>query len=670
MAAGRVLPFAISLFFVFLVVGFFSVVCSAKDDHPNKCAPSSCGIIPNISYPFRLNNDPDNCGDQRYNLSCENNRTVLYFYSGKYYVQAINYDNYTIRVVDANLREGDCSSMPRYSLAVYNFRSPYPYNFCQRTKKRIGKFDVLDCIELSKPVIFMSCETQVNSPLYVDTSPCTNLMSSLSGHVFVKIGHLNASDMRDLCRIDLTVATSWPGANDTNITYVDIHKELVYGFELSWLQGKSRDYSWRSTCYIDSDTGKAACGSNSFMKLIVDYLETILSFSVSITVILVFGARTVFGVPCVIVFLIYKWKRRHLSMYVHIEEFLQSHNNLTPIRYSYSDIKKMTRGFKDKLGEGGYGSVYKGKLRSGRFVGIKMLGKSKATGQDFINEVGTIGRIHHVNVVQLIGYCVEGSKRALVYEFMSNGSLDRHIFSKEGPVSLSFKRAFEISLGVARGIGYLHQGCDMQILHFDIKPHNILLDDNYVPKISDFGLARLCPLDDSSLTLTAARGTIGYIAPELFYKNIGGVSNKADIYSFGMLLMEIAGRRKNLNTVAAHESQIYFPSWVYDQFSEGNDIEIEDATEEENEITKKMLIVALWCIQFKPSDRPASMNKVVEMLEGEIECLEMPPKPFLYPQEKPVVDDEDDSGTTWSSGPSKDDVLESQSLIQNADGIM
>ncbi|XP_068345339.1 rust resistance kinase Lr10-like [Pyrus communis] len=356
-------------------------------------------------------------------------------------------------------------------------------------------------------------------------------------------------------------------------------------------------------------------------------------------------------------------------MYVLIEEFLQSHNNLMPIRYSYSDIKKMTRGFKDKLGEGGYGSVYKGKLRSGRFVAIKMLGKSKANGQDFINEVGTIGRIHHVNVVQLIGYCAEGSKRALVYEFMSNGSLDKHIFPKEGLISLRCKRAFEISLGVARGIDYLHQGCDMKILHFDIKPHNILLNDNYVPKVSDFGLARLCPADDSSLTLTAARGTIGYIAPELFYKNIGGVSNKADIYSFGMLLMEIAGKRKNLN-VAAHSSQIYFPSWVYDQFSEGNDIESEGATEEENEITKKMLIVALWCIQMKPSDRPASMNKVVEMLEGEIGCLEMPPKPFLYPQEKPVLDDEDDSETTWSSGPSKDEVEESQSLIQDANEIM
>ncbi|KAK9912517.1 hypothetical protein M0R45_036379 [Rubus argutus] len=359
--------------------------------------------------------------------------------------------------------------------------------------------------------------------------------------------------------------------------------------------------------------------------------------------------KSILGIPCVIVFLIYKLRRRHLSMYRVIEEFLQSHNNLIPIRYSYSNIKKMTKGFKDKLGEGGYGSVYKGKLLSGRLVAIKMLEKSKANGQDFINEVATIGRIHHVNVVQLIGYCAEGSKRALIYEFMSNGSLDKHIFPKEGLVSLRCKEAFEISLGVARGIDYLHQGCEMKILHFDIKPHNILLDGNFVPKVSDFGLARLCPIDDNSLTMTAARGTIGYIAPELFYKNIGGVSNKADIYSFGMLLMEIAGKRKNLNAFAENSSQIYFPSWVCDQFNEGKDMEIQDATDEEMKITKKMLIVALWCIQMKPNDRPNSMNQVVEMLEGEIECIPMPPKPFLYPLETPVVDDEDSLETTFSS---------------------
>lgn len=168
----------------------------------------------------------------------------------------------------------------------------------------------------------------------------------------------------------------------------------------------------------------------------------------------------------------------------------------------------------------------------------------------------------------------------------------------------------------------------MQILHFDIKPHNILLDENFIPKISDFGLAKLYPTNNNTVPLTAARGTIGYMAPELIYKNIGSVSYKADVYSFGMLLMEMAGRRKNLNAFAEHLSQIYFPSWAYDQYNEGNDLQLGDATEQEKSITKKMIMVALWCIQLKPIDRPA-MNKVIEMLESEVNDIEMPPKPAL-----------------------------------------
>ncbi|KAK9016612.1 hypothetical protein V6N11_079107 [Hibiscus sabdariffa] len=207
----------------------------------------------------------------------------------------------------------------------------------------------------------------------------------------------------------------------------------------------------------------------------------------------------------------------------------------------------MSCGFRDKLGEGGYGSVYKGKLRSGYLVAIKMLENSKGNGEDFINEVATIGRIHHVNVMKLIGFCVEGSKQALVYDFMSNGSLDQIIFGKENKIDLSWEKKFDIALGVARGIDYLHQGCDMQILHFDIKPHNILLDENFVPRVADFGLAKLYPVDDSIVSLTQAQDTMGYIVPELIYKNLGGISYKADIYSFGILLMEMIGRRKNIN---------------------------------------------------------------------------------------------------------------------------
>ncbi|KAL3730659.1 hypothetical protein ACJRO7_027657 [Eucalyptus globulus] len=342
--------------------------------------------------------------------------------------------------------------------------------------------------------------------------------------------------------------------------------------------------------------------------------------------------------PFVGIFLIYIYRRRHLAIDKNVEEFLQAHNNFLPIRYSYSNIKKITANFKHKLGEGGYGFVYKGTLRSGNEVAIKILKQSKANGQDFINEVATIGRIYHVNVVQLIGFCFEGSKQALVYDLMSNGSLDKQIFTEEGDKFLDYNKIYEIALGVARGIEYLHRGCDIQILHFDIKPHNILLDKNFTPKVSDFGLAKLYPANHSIVSLTAARGTLGYMAPELFYRNIGGVSYKADVYSFGMLLMEMAGRRKNINANAEHSSQIYFPLWVYDQVNEEKSVEIETIVEE-RKVIKKMIIVALWCIQLNPDHRP-SMSKVLKMLEGDIDGLQMPPKPLIYPPDVLVNNDQ------------------------------
>ncbi|XAR71649.1 Glycerophosphodiester phosphodiesterase [Bertholletia excelsa] len=296
----------------------------------------------------------------------------------------------------------------------------------------------------------------------------------------------------------------------------------------------------------------------------------------------------------------------------------------------------MTTNFKNKLGEGGYGFVYKGKLKSGIHVAIKMLGKSKANGQEFISEVGTIGRIHHVNVVHLIGYCAERSKRALVYDFMPNGSLEKYLISSKEHVPLSCERKFKIALGVARGIDYLHRGCDMQILHFDIKPHNILLDENFVPKVSDFGLARLYPIDNSIVSLTAARGTIGYVAPELINRSIGGISYKADVYSFGMLLVDLVGLRKNLASTEENSTK-YFPGWVYDQLDKGKEIELGDANDDEKKITRKMTLVALWCIQTNPVDRP-SMTGVVRMLEGEVELIQVPPEPFQSSESISVQD--------------------------------
>ncbi|XP_022868943.1 rust resistance kinase Lr10-like, partial [Olea europaea var. sylvestris] len=341
------------------------------------------------------------------------------------------------------------------------------------------------------------------------------------------------------------------------------------------------------------------------------------------------AARIFIGIPFAVGLLVYKLRRRHISMFKAIEDFLRSQNNLMPINYSYSEIKKMTKGFQEKLGEGGYGLAYKGKLRSGRDVAVKILGKNKSNGQDFINEVTTTGRIHHINIVRLVGYCADMSKCALVFDFMPNGSLEKYLSCQQGVThSLTWEKKHAITLGVARGIEYLHRGCDMRILHFDIKPHNILLDDNFTPKISDFGLARSYPTGNSIVTITAARGTIVYVAPELINRGIGAVSYKADVYSFGMLLIEMLGLKRELIQNTELSSQ-YFPDWIYDRFNKGKDLEIGDAEEfsyEERKITRKMTIVALWCIQMNPVDRP-SMSKVMEMLESEVETLQIPPQP-------------------------------------------
>jgi serine/threonine protein kinase len=307
---------------------------------------------------------------------------------------------------------------------------------------------------------------------------------------------------------------------------------------------------------------------------------------------------------------------------------LKDYRSFKPSRYSYIDIKKITNQFTDKLGEGAYGTVFKGKLSTEVHVAVKILNTSKGNGEEFINEVGTMGTIHHVNVVRLVGFCADGFRRALVYEFLPNDSLEKLISSRDTKNSvLNWDKLQDISLGVAKGIEYLHQGCDQRIVHFDIKPHNVLLDQNFNPKISDFGLAKLCSKDQSAVSMTTARGTMGYIAPEVFSRNFGNVSSKADVYSFGILLLEIVGGRKNVDIMVENTSQVYFPEWIYNLLEQKEDIRIFIEDDGDAKIAKKLAIVGLWCIQWHPMNRP-SMNDVVKMLEGEGDKLTMPPNPF------------------------------------------
>ncbi|KAK3442694.1 hypothetical protein EUGRSUZ_B02839 [Eucalyptus grandis] len=297
-------------------------------------------------------------------------------------------------------------------------------------------------------------------------------------------------------------------------------------------------------------------------------------------------------------------------------------------RYSYADIKRMTNSFKEKVGEGGYGCVYKGKLADGLLVAVKILSKLKGDGEDFINEVNSMSKTSHVNIVKLLGFCFHKTKRALIYEYMPNGSLEKLIYEenyfKLGCGYLGWDTLYQISLGIAHGLEYLHKGCNSRILHFDIKPHNILLDENYCPKISDFGLAKICHREKSTISL-AHEGLRGLS----HQKNIRGISQKSDVYSFGMTMLEMVGGRKNIMTGAERTSEVYFPHWIHKRLELQEELGLQNVTSEgDKEKAEKMVIVGLWCIQTNPSIRP-TMSEVVDMLRGSVDCLRVPPKPYL-----------------------------------------
>jgi serine/threonine protein kinase len=334
------------------------------------------------------------------------------------------------------------------------------------------------------------------------------------------------------------------------------------------------------------------------------------------------------------------FRKRRKVVDHNVEIFMQSYNSSMPRRYSYTEVKRITNSFRDKLGQGGYGVVYKASLIDGRQVAVKVINQSKGNGEEFINEVASISRTSHMNIVSLLGFCYEVDKRALIYEFMPNGSLDKFIYKSEFPNAIcdfDWNTLFQIAIGIARGLEYLHQGCSSRILHLDIKPQNILLDEDFCPKISDFGLAKICQKKDSIVSILGVRGTIGYMAPEAFSRSFGGVSYKSDVYSYGMLILEMIGGRKNYDTGGSCTSEMYFPDWIYKDLEQGNTLlNCSTISEEENDMVRKITLVSLWCIQTKPSDRPP-MNKVIEMLQGPLSSVSYPPKPVLYSPERPQL---------------------------------
>ncbi|KAJ4980740.1 hypothetical protein NE237_031577 [Protea cynaroides] len=296
------------------------------------------------------------------------------------------------------------------------------------------------------------------------------------------------------------------------------------------------------------------------------------------------------------------------------------------VSFSYIDLQIATKNFSEKLGGGGFGSVFKGKLPDSTVVAVKKLEGLRQGEKQFRTEVSTIGMIQHVNLVRLRGFCSEDTKRLLVYDFMPKGSLDSHLFhGKKDSLVLDWKTRYQIALGTARGLAYLHDKCRDCIIHCDIKPENILLDAEFCPKVADFGLAKLVGRDFSRV-LTTIRGTIGYLAPEW----ISGVAitAKADVYSYGMMLFELVSGRRN-SQQSDGEKVGFFPIWAASKVNEDGEIlslldyKLEGKADLEE--LKRACKVACWCIQDEEVHRP-SMGLVVQILEGIAE-VNTPPIP-------------------------------------------
>lgn len=296
-----------------------------------------------------------------------------------------------------------------------------------------------------------------------------------------------------------------------------------------------------------------------------------------------------------------------------------------PQRFDYEELEVATDNFKTKIGSGGFGVVYKGTLPDKSAVAVKKITNLGVQGKkDFCTEIAVIGNIHHVNLVKLRGFCAQGRQRLLVYEYMNRGSLDRTLFGS-GPV-LEWQERFGIALGTARGLAYLHSGCEQKIIHCDVKPENILLHDSFQAKISDFGLSKLLGPEQSSL-FTTMRGTRGYLAPEWLTNS--AISEKTDVYSFGMVLLELVSGRKNCSMDGSNSGCgqsisssgsgfVYFPLFALEMHEQGNYLELADPRLEgrvTSEEAERLVRVALCCVQEEPLLRP-TMASVVGMLES------------------------------------------------------
>uniref|UniRef100_A0A803NZ08 Cysteine-rich receptor-like protein kinase 10 n=1 Tax=Cannabis sativa TaxID=3483 RepID=A0A803NZ08_CANSA len=300
------------------------------------------------------------------------------------------------------------------------------------------------------------------------------------------------------------------------------------------------------------------------------------------------------------------------------------------LQFDLATIEAATNKFSAKLGEGGFGEVYKGKLPNGQEIAVKRLSKGSGQGtEEFKNEVVVLAKLQHRNLVRLLGFCLEGKETLLVYEFVPNKSLDYFLFDTDRQGELTWQLRYKIIGGIARGILYLHEDSQLRIIHRDLKASNILLDAEMNSKISDFGMARMFDVDQTRGNTNRIVGTYGYMSPE--YAMHGQFSLKSDVYSFGVLVLEIISGKKNSSFYESDYAEDLL-SYAWKLWKEGNPLKLLDPTVaqsySENEVVR-CINIGLLCVQEDPEDRP-TMKTIVLMFNSYSITLAVPKQPAFY----------------------------------------
>nr|XP_023874422.1 G-type lectin S-receptor-like serine/threonine-protein kinase CES101 [Quercus suber] len=300
--------------------------------------------------------------------------------------------------------------------------------------------------------------------------------------------------------------------------------------------------------------------------------------------------------------------------------------------FSFETISAATRNFstENKLGEGGFGPVYKGELYDGQKIAIKRLSRSSGQGLvEFKNEAILIAKLQHTNLVKLLGLCIQQEEKILIYEYMPNKSLDVFLFDSTKKSLLNWKKRFNIIEGITQGLLYLHKYSRLRVIHRDLKASNILLDEDMNPKISDFGLARIFGLKGLEENTNRIVGTYGYMSPE--YAMNGVVSIKTDVFSYGVLLLEIVSSRKN-NSCYHSEYPLNLIGYAWQLWNEGKGLELIDPTIIDESFPSSEILrcihIGLLCVQDQATDRPTMLD-VATMLSSETVQL-LPPKQPAY----------------------------------------